>query len=496
MPGPDQLLPGCGKSPRALAAALSGGGLTRQVSPGAFSAKEDDGSLPRRTTSLPGGRWHWAESPIGSHSSLPAIPSSTCEPGQSWVDPSHSSLPTGVSLSTFGGGLQRRHKVVLAHFAAICAVSSFGAISVVAKVVLNDGIDPFVFGLYRDGISLPLLLLATTATGSWSRLVSWQDLRRFAAVGLTGIYGNQLCFIIGLNLTNADLASMYQPLAPFLTAVLAVWPWHYEKVSWRKMLGVIVGCSGVLMLVAPAVLGRLDAPCSTLSDQPCKGIPQSTTRYVLGNVCLALSAIFASVFFLLQKPLFQHYPPLMITTLGYSVALVAMFLTCTPKLAKAQIWQVTSPAEWGGVLYAAIVCSCMAYGLLTWANQFLDATVVSAYGILQPVVTGVLAYVVLHEPLTWPQGGACVIILMGLVAVGSSNSAKEITTCALPQGYSSRQYRTSWTPAMSEATGSTTDFGGTRLDLPGGSAMFEPTNSAMFNAAEPPHADSRSADRW
>lgn len=38
---------------------------------------------------------------------------------------------------------------------------------------------------------------------------------------------------------------------------------------------------------------------------------------------------------------------------------------------------------------------------MTWANQWLDATLVNLYSVLQPIVTGVLAYLFLDEALYW-----------------------------------------------------------------------------------------------
>ena len=75
-------------------------------------------------------------------------------------------------------------------------------------------------------------------------------------------------------------------------------------------------------------------------------------------------------------------------------------------------------------MYAAVICSTIDYQLMTWANQYLDASITSCYCILQPVTTGILAYFTLSEPLTWKDGVGSLLILGGLAAVGAANSTK------------------------------------------------------------------------
>ena len=69
-------------------------------------------------------------------------------------------------------------------------------------------------------------------------------------------------------------------------------------------------------------------------------------------------------------------------------------------------WDFAS-SEWVALLYAAVACSSLAYFTMTWANQWLDATLVNLYSVLQPIVTGVLAYLFLDEALYWQACMLC-----------------------------------------------------------------------------------------
>lgn len=300
-------------------------------------------------------------------------------------------------------------RLALAHLAMAFAASTFGVMSVIGKLALNSGLDPLALLLYRDSIACPVLLLWTLCTGGGAWPASRHDVALFILVGLTGIFGNQLCYVLGLKLTSADLASIYQPVSPFLTAVFAVFPWRYERPSIAKAVGVIVGGSGVLLMVIP----------SSQSDTKLR----SRAHDVVGNLLLFCCAACASVFFLLQKPLIGRYSAVMITSAAYTAAAVTMLATCLPLYASGKVdLRVGTLRDWGVILYSSLVCSTLSYQLMTWANQYLDATIINCYCMLQPVVTGLLAYGVLGEPLSWLDGVAVLLVLFGLVAVGAANS--------------------------------------------------------------------------
>merc|ERR1712183_269689 len=76
------------------------------------------------------------------------------------------------------------------------------------------------------------------------------------------------------------------------------------------------------------------------------------------------------------------------------------------------------------VVYTAAVGSALNYALITWANTGLDASVVSAYGVLQPVFTAILAYAAFREVPTVGEiaGGAPCIVGLLLAAPPARSS--------------------------------------------------------------------------
>ncbi len=57
--------------------------------------------------------------------------------------------------------------------------------------------------------------------------------------------------------------------------------------------------------------------------------------------------------------------------------------------------QVIPSSDFVGILYWVFAGSVGAYFLFSWANQYIEASLVAAYTALQPVTTGIATYLAL-----------------------------------------------------------------------------------------------------
>ena len=80
-------------------------------------------------------------------------------------------------------------------------------------------------------------------------------------------------------------------------------------------------------------------------------------------------------------------------------------------------WDTIPPLVWGAVLWAGIMTSFVAHCGTVWAMRHVPPTTTAMYTTLQPVITVLLAWAVLGEPLTWPDGVGFVLVAMGLACV-------------------------------------------------------------------------------
>jgi len=85
----------------------------------------------------------------------------------------------------------------------------FGAYSVVTELALQEDVDPAVFSFLRDVFASPLLLLGAWYFEGLPRIQPEHQIT-FILLGLSGIFGNQLFYILGLNYTSPLNAALLQ----------------------------------------------------------------------------------------------------------------------------------------------------------------------------------------------------------------------------------------------------------------------------------------------
>lgn len=66
---------------------------------------------------------------------------------------------------------------------------------------MQGGVDPLIFSFLRDALAFPILLLMAWFMEGM-RMPKAGDVPRFILLGLTGMFGNQFLFILGLQIEN------------------------------------------------------------------------------------------------------------------------------------------------------------------------------------------------------------------------------------------------------------------------------------------------------
>jgi drug/metabolite transporter (DMT)-like permease len=212
----------------------------------------------------------------------------------------------------------------------------------------------------------------------WTRnALKWRDTPALLAVGLLGLVGNQVLFVIGLSMTSVAHASVITALSPVLVLVGA-FAIGLEPVTRGRVLGLLLAGCGVVVL-----------QFSRGSSGPAGG--GATFR---GDAVMLVSVVFFAGFNLWGKPLAERYGSMKMNAVSYaSAGMLALPLVASHWTAGAH----SSRLAWIGVTYMGACSSVLGYLIYGYALRHLPASRVAVVVYLQPVLASLMAIPVLGE---------------------------------------------------------------------------------------------------
>jgi len=300
-----------------------------------------------------------------------------------------------VEKGTYGaldGPLEDPSKppVLAVHLALATGYALFGGGAIVGKFGVH-GSNPIMFELARELISVCLLFVAVCFTRQ-ALLPERADAPRILLGGLS-FFINQIAWFVGLKLADPVAGSAWQAFLPIMTTGLSL-AMGQAKIHGMQALGIMVAAGGaILMVILDSAQHDPDTnrPWVTKFASHmifCMGILGTSAYFLVNNnlgskysACATVmwSNMIGGTLLLLTQWMATAFPPLM-NLLCYSDK---------PSLKAACLGQGFSiPTEVIPPLsYEVVICTLVAWPLLSWANQNTDPSVTTVYMGMHPVTT-------------------------------------------------------------------------------------------------------------
>ncbi len=231
---------------------------------------------------------------------------------------------------------------------------------------------------------------------------SLRDFWIFLYLGFFGVTVNQMCFTIGLHYTSVSHASVIVGMGPIYTLVLAVLL-RLEIATWRKAVGMAIALAGIVVMASE------------------KG-PSAHAPSLLGDAIVMAGSVGFATYVVLGKRLAEKYEALTMTAFNhFAGALIVLPLAVQQArvLNLAGKWRAIPWSGWTAMLYMAIFSSAIAYVFYFWLLRYLEASQLSAFSYLLPMLATILGILWLGEKGSWFQVLGSVLALGGLYWIES-----------------------------------------------------------------------------
>ena len=223
----------------------------------------------------------------------------------------------------------------------------------------------------------------------------------WASILLLALLNNALPFaLFGWGQTHiaSGLASILNATTPIWGVVVAHFLTHDERMSPRKIAGVLLGFGGVAVMIGPSLLSNIGS--NALAQLAC----------VTASLCYALAAVWARRFRRLGVS------PLSVTT-GQLTAGALVMLPVSMIVDRPWTHALPPLSAWGAIIALALLCTAFGYVLYFRLIDSSGATNALLVTLLVPPVAILLGGLFLGERLAPQDFAGLALIAFGLAAI-------------------------------------------------------------------------------
>ncbi len=298
-----------------------------------------------------------------------------------------------------------KNKALIAHLSMFGACAGWGLMAPIGKDAMTHGFDGITMVTFR--VAGACLLFWIASLFAKREHVPMKDKLQFIGAALFGLVCNQCCYTIGLSITspiNASIVTTSMPIFAMLLAALIL----KEPITGKKTLGVLMGCSGALILIMTSAVHADNKVGDLRGDL----------------LCLFAQFSFA-LYLSLFNPLIKRYNVFTINKYMFSWATL-MLLPLTIGHVSSVVSHPIPARTWWEVAYVVGIGTFLGYILTMIGQRTLRPTVVSVYNYVQPIVSVAASLLMGIGVLKPTHALAVVMVFSGVWLVTKSKSRHDI----------------------------------------------------------------------
>lgn len=299
----------------------------------------------------------------------------------------------------------KENKALIAHLSMFGACAGWGLMAPVGKDALLHGFDGITLVTFRVVGACILFWIASLFAPK--EHVPRKDKLMFIGAAVFGLLCNQCCYTLGLSITspiNASIVTTSMPIFAMILSALIL----KEPITGKKSLGVLMGCSGALILILTSAAHASDKVGDIRGDL----------------LCLFAQFSFA-LYLSLFNPLIRRYNVFTINKYMFSWATL-MLLPFTIGHVSGVLAGPIPTKTWWEVAYVVCIGTFLGYILTMIGQRTLRPTVVSVYNYVQPIVSVAASLLMGIGVLKPTHVLAVVLVFSGVWLVTKSKSRKDL----------------------------------------------------------------------
>lgn len=297
------------------------------------------------------------------------------------------------------------NRPLTAHICLFFACAFWGLMAPLGKDAMTHGLTGIDMVTFR--VTGGAVLFWITSFFVPHEHVPRKDLLMFIGAAVLGLVTNQCCYTIGLSITspvNASIVTTSMPIFAMILAALIL----KEPITGKKALGVVMGCSGAIILIVTSATATSSKVGNIFGDLLCMGAQLSFALYL----SLFSKLIRRYSVFTVNKWMFT-YAAIIIVPFSFNHA-AAIDYAAVP----VKTW-----LETGFVVFFGTYIS---YILMMIGQHTLRPTVVSIYNYVQPLVSVTVSIFTGIGVFKPSQGLAVILVCLGVWFVTKSKSRADI----------------------------------------------------------------------